>query len=1243
MKSSYIEKYINLMSTSSVRKRGEALFAENAVKYKYYNKSTQEWTFKVQGSNLYTVSIHDTGTKIFSTSCNCPYDWHGICKHTVAALMSIEAKDKAGSNIVENKANKKNENKVVSKFRLSDNSLKLSEYRYITEEYIRWNYDKYYQIRKELEYFIDDLEINIDARKIKFKFKYLYKLYTVEIFKKKQDVYIKSNEKANIYKNSFTSSEALCLLMIARSDTPDMLETLFDKDIKQKEKEIIKTFDLPENTNFNDFFEYIFDKKSGLSIIRKEKAIGLVSLSSENDFYIDTLNSVVNEELSLPKLIKKEKRDIGFVINIDYEDSDIEIFPIIGKTNKKEDVLHSKIELYHSEINNKYLIEFTENQKSIMDLNHDIDYFEKDNDELVDKDLFKYVINSFKLLSKEKFVFLRENDATLRIVKKDLQKVRISENTATLLYKVEQDEKFIQAKAYLKVADELFDIKEIRNNYNDYVYFINIDNTLYAFDSYQAVKLLVDGIFELKAVKEQRATFYEKIIYPLSKYFEVEFEAGLFNYEIIELDFSKKQIFLSEKDDYIIIKPQVIYGDDTSVILNYQGDLLKKENGQITIYKRNFELENDFINQITELHPNFKEQEDLKIFYIHFDDFTKNMWFFKFFERMQQLNVELFGLKDLKNFKYSPYKGKITTSIKSGQDWFDVDVQLLFGDQSVTLNDIRKAIVNKQNYVLLKDGSVGILPKEWLHKLEKYFRNGEISKNKLKISKLRFSIIDELFEQIDDSKIIKELSEKRKLLSKFKEIEKVKVPKSIKATLRDYQKEGLNWLNFLDKMKWGGILADDMGLGKTLQILSFLQSIKNKSKKANLIVVPTTLLFNWQKEIEKFSPNLKALYYYGTDREKNTQKFDKYDIVFVTYGILLRDIEVLKEYQFNYMILDESQAIKNPASRRYKAAVLISAKNKLALTGTPIENSTFDLFAQINFTNPGMLGSLNNFRENYSNPIDKEGNELVAEELQKIINPFVLRRTKEQVATELPPKVEDIIYCEMETEQRKVYDAFRNSYRDKLLNKIEKEGMGKSKFMVLEALTRLRQICDSPALLKDDEVYTNQSIKIKEIINHITDKTANHKILIFSQFVEMLSLLKEELNKRNIDFEYLDGKSSTKQRENSVNNFQTNNNLRVFLISLKAGGTGLNLTAADYVYIMDPWWNPAVENQAIDRCYRIGQDKHVFAYRMICKNTIEEKIMNLQAKKQKIAKDIIQTDEKIMKTIDVNDIKELFA
>jgi non-specific serine/threonine protein kinase len=380
---------------------------------------------------------------------------------------------------------------------------------------------------------------------------------------------------------------------------------------------------------------------------------------------------------------------------------------------------------------------------------------------------------------------------------------------------------------------------------------------------------------------------------------------------------------------------------------------------------------------------------------------------------------------------------------------------------------------------------------------------------------------------------------------------------------------------------------------------------------------------------------------HGNSRVSDINEFQKYDIILTTYGTLVSDEEMISKFKFDYAILDESQAIKNPLSKRFKAVCTIQSENKLVLTGTPIENNTFDLFSQMHFANPGLLGSKNHFKETYSDAIDKNKDEKMSLELSKIIHPFILRRTKKQVATDLPEKTESILYCEMGEEQRNVYSAFRNKYRDILLGKFEEEGFEKSKMYVLEGLTKLRQICDSPAILPDEENYGSASAKLDELMKHIQEKTGNHKILIFSQFVKMLKLIEAKMVSEKISYTYLDGKST--DRKKLVNQFQEDDNTRVFLISLKAGGTGLNLTAADYVYIVDPWWNPAVEAQAIDRCYRIGQEKHVFAYKMICKDTVEEKIIQLQQSKKSLSEDIIKTDDAFFKTLKKDEIIELFS
>lgn len=433
-----------------------------------------------------------------------------------------------------------------------------------------------------------------------------------------------------------------------------------------------------------------------------------------------------------------------------------------------------------------------------------------------------------------------------------------------------------------------------------------------------------------------------------------------------------------------------------------------------------------------------------------------------------------------------------------------------------------------------------------------------------------------------------------------------------------------------------------MGLGKTLQTITFLKYLKGKKgrRQPSLIIAPTSLIFNWNNEVEKFCLSIKMLTYVGTQREELIQSFDQYDVVLTTYGTVLNDIETLQNIQFHYVILDESQAIKNSNSKRYKAVRLLNSFNRVTLTGTPIENNTFDLYAQLNFLNPGLLGNMTHFKTQFSNAIDKERDEEASQLLNKIIHPFVLRRTKEQVATELPDKIESVIYCEMGKEQRAVYDKVKNEYRDYLLNKIDENGVKKSQMYILEGLTKLRQICNATQLSDDDQDYGNYSVKLEILIENIKEKTGSHKILVFSQFVKMLQLIKDRLVIEDIPFEYLDGQ--TVNRQEKVEHFQNNPSIRVFLISLKAGGTGLNLTEADYVFVVDPWWNPAVENQAIDRCYRIGQTKNVMAYRMICKDSIEEKIIALQSKKKLVANSLISIDEN-KKSFSVQEVKELFS
>lgn len=743
---------------------------------------------------------------------------------------------------------------------------------------------------------------------------------------------------------------------------------------------------------------------------------------------------------------------------------------------------------------------------------------------------------------------------------------------------------------------------------------------------------------EINYLKKDTPDFFVKILNPLSKKFEVQTTIFKKVKEKTNEDGLEKQVYLTDHiGEFITFKLAVKYPNQL-IEVHSSEMLFDKETN--TYQERNQSFEDNFLEEFKQLHPVFETQEDF--FYLTPDELFENYWMLHSIERMKQLGITVFGANELKSFKFNLNKAVIRVNLKSDIDWFDIEIDISFGNQKVSIKELQKAFLKKSNYVALGDGTLGILPEEWMKKFANYFKTGEIKKNGVQISNYQFGIIDELYDELETKPtFLEELYNKKMRLQNISKIESIAIPKGIKAKLRDYQHHGLNWLAFLDKNQLGGCLADDMGLGKTLQAIAFLQHLKvsNPKNQPSLIIAPTSLIFNWKNEIEKFCPTLKLLVFTGVNRLENKDNFNKFDLVISTYGSLLNDVEFLKDFKFHYVILDESQAIKNPNSKRYKAVRLLNSYNKIALTGTPIENNTFDLYAQLNFLNPGLLGNMTHFKNNFSDAIDKEKDVDASQILGKIIAPFMLRRTKEQVATELPEKTESIIFCEMEKEQRKVYDTFKNQYRDYLLNKIDENGVEKSQMYILDGLTKLRQICNSTALIPTDEDFGNYSVKLEALIENIKEKTGNHKILVFSQFVKMLQIVKTRLEEEHIHYEYLDGQ--TTNRQDRVENFQNNTAVRVFLISLKAGGTGLNLTEADYVFIIDPWWNPAVENQAIDRCYRIGQTKKVMAYRMICKDTIEEKIVSLQQKKKKVASSIISIDDE-KKSFDINEVKELF-
>ena len=603
--------------------------------------------------------------------------------------------------------------------------------------------------------------------------------------------------------------------------------------------------------------------------------------------------------------------------------------------------------------------------------------------------------------------------------------------------------------------------------------------------------------------------------------------------------------------------------------------------------------------------------------------------------------------------------------IRSGVDWFDLEGHISFGDDIIPLPRAIRDFMKGNRTVTLKDGSVGILPGEWMEDnaplLEMALQHGSKGKKGAGKTGLRFPssralLVDALLAEAQDVSIDRDFEKLRHALKNFSGIETPPVPVQFKGTLRSYQREALGWFNFLKKFRFGGILADDMGLGKTVQVLAWLSRLvptseKHKDTKENihqespdvrpsLIVVPTSLVFNWKAEAGRFVPDMKVMVYGGTERDTLLEKLHEYHLVITTYGLLRRDIEKLSKIEFQYVILDESQAIKNPMSLTSKAARLLKASHRLCLTGTPLENNVGELWSQMEFLNPGILGNRAVFERNFLKPIERN-DEKALETLKTIVKPFILRRTKELVASELPEKMEQTVFCAMPPEQIEIYARLRDHYRSAILTSVQKKGMGKSKIKVLEALLRLRQAANHPALVGHPDAPSG---KFSELMMLVEEAVAGgHKALIFSQFTRMLRLITEYLDTTGITYEYLDGGVPQKKREQRVANFQQNDDVKLFLISLKAGGVGLNLTAADYVFIVDPWWNPAVELQAVDRTHRIGQDKRVFTYRFITVDTVEEKVLALQKQKQELVTSILSGSGDMLKNLSSEDLEVLFS
>jgi superfamily II DNA or RNA helicase len=590
--------------------------------------------------------------------------------------------------------------------------------------------------------------------------------------------------------------------------------------------------------------------------------------------------------------------------------------------------------------------------------------------------------------------------------------------------------------------------------------------------------------------------------------------------------------------------------------------------------------------------------------------------------------------------------GKIDIRVSTGIDWFDVEGEADFGGATAPIAELLAALKRGDRFITLGDGSQGMMPEEWLDRHAAWIRLGEANGDGVRFSRAQLSVIDALLAAMPEAVCDEQLAEARRKLAAFEGVRPVREPRAFHGELRPYQRIGLGWLKFLDDFGFGGCLADDMGLGKTVQVLAFLADRAAPRKRGDagpwLLVAPRSLVFNWIRESERFAPSLRIADYTGPDRTSAEDSFSGSDVVVTTFGTLRRDIEWLREIEFAGVVLDEAQAIKNPGSQVAKAARLLRARRRLALTGTPIENSLDDLWSIFEFLNPGMLGSAKAFSLiARSASGSAESADLAL--LRRALRPFILRRTKREVAPELPERTEQTISCELVGRQRTLYDSLRKHYRDQLLGRIDSEGMNKSRMHVLEALLRLRQAACHPRLI-EPKASRSSSGKVATLLDMLAEiASEGNKALVFSQFTSMLDLVEKELDARRLTYERLDGQTSAKERARRVDRFQADGACPIFLISLKAGGVGLNLTAAQYVFLLDPWWNPAVEAQAIDRTHRIGQDRHVSAYRLIAKGTVEERILELQATKRELADAIVGGQERGLKALSREDLEWLLG
>lgn len=1250
----YLIKYIYNSGTDEVIRRGKKIYSSRFVELTDHDELLHAINFRVKDdtySIYYKVTIEKyNDAKAIALRCTCPYNLSDLCRHEAAALMQLQ--DLISKNLFD-----------TAEPAIYDQKHTIAPIKYIDLRMIRIlagmdNYAAAEEILRKNKCNI----LTAENGKVEANLDIDDKVFHLIIQKNDEhnfDTSCNCDDGAHI----LCKHKAALFSQLLNNWGPNYFDSIRNWD-RQKNK-LLESYGYSLEDDLTGKFEFIYKEgKPFLKVIDPsiKRVAQSVPAKSVPEPVLAEVEDKDEEQPIRPRPLSTRRKAIALVFHPDEK-----IFPYItidvvqGSFSSEENKFTGLVEkLDLTKFVN--LDPFTDKEKQLVQYtrklqDHEINKYlnrnspfsgfweniiHTQNDQYPEET--KLLITEFLHPKLKRLVEEIEDTPVFllppgkKFTTRNLQEIELSPIKPCFEFKISVEEDGQLMEAILNIDGNKVDLSE--NEWSSDLFFLE-DRTLYLWQSFEETLLAEKFRNRLHIPPGEWPKILKELVLPLSENYKVTFDPLLIK-EVKEGQ-PDINITLIEKGDFLLFQPVFTY-QGFSVKANDKDTVIVPEDGKVIMVHRNKEAEEEFVSKLNSLHSQFTRQPQTKSLVLKGADVLKNNWFFLFVDAMKEMKIPIYGFESLKNFKFNTTKPSTRIQLSSGMDWFDAKVELTFGDQQIGIEEIQKALTNKQSFVQLDDGSLGILPDEWIKKYALLFKVGEGNKNQLRLSKYHLSVIDDLYEQRDEEELLFQLDEKYERLREFKSIPEVAPPLELESRLRPYQIAGFQWLNYLNTVGWGGILADDMGLGKTVQALTMLKSFSDHQETLQaLVVCPTTLIYNWENEIKKFTPDLTYRIHHGNTRPRKRDELINENIIITTYGTLRSDIHLFMKIRFDYVMLDESQAIKNPFSKITKAAGLLNADNKVCMSGTPLQNNTFDIYAQMNFLNPGLLGSVEFFRNEFSTPIDKFGEQEQKDHLKKLLFPFILRRTKEQVAKDLPEKTETILYCEMGDAQRAVYESYRHAYRDKIMGVIDDKGVGRSQLTILQGLMKLRQICDSPAILNEEEPYPNDSIKLDELTREITENIGEHKALVFSQFLGMLGLIREELKKNKIEFEYFDGSTPPHERERAIQNFQNNENCRVFLISLKAGGVGLNLTAADYVYIVDPWWNPAVEQQAIDRTHRIGQTKNIFAYRMICKDTIEDKIMQLQERKRTLAKELISDDQTFVKGLSKEDVEYLFS